>query len=103
MSSNVAATAYTLTVPGARLHYEVRGSGPVLALIGAPMDGAGRLLAGIDDLYATFRREGAEAAMVKFFALTGPDGSAVVDRPTTSDPLPPPCGRPRTPRSSSRI
>lgn len=184
--SSVAATTYTLTVPGARLHYEVRGSGPVLALIGAPMDSAGfaapaaelaaghtvvtydprgisrstrddpeadlspettaddvarlltalgsgpapvfgssggaitglvlairhpgvvstliahepplvrllpdadRLLAGLDDLYATFRREGAEAAMVKFFALTGPDGPAVVNLPATSDPLPPP-------------
>lgn len=185
--SSVAATTYTLTVPGARLHYEVRGSGPALALIGAPMDSAGfaalatelaaghtvvtydprgisrstrddpdadlspettaddvarlltalgsdpapvlgssggaitglvlatrhpgvvstliahepplvrllpdadRLLAGLDDLYATFRREGAEAAMVKFFALTGPDGPAVVDRPATAaGPLPPP-------------
>ncbi|GAA2354703.1 hydrolase [Catellatospora methionotrophica] len=27
-----------LAVPGARLHYEVRGSGPLLVLIGAPMD-----------------------------------------------------------------
>jgi pimeloyl-ACP methyl ester carboxylesterase len=28
----------TLTVPGARLHYEVRGSGPLVVLAGAPMD-----------------------------------------------------------------
>ncbi|WP_028938464.1 alpha/beta fold hydrolase [Pseudonocardia spinosispora] len=27
----------TLTVPGARLHYEVRGSGPLVVLLGAPM------------------------------------------------------------------
>ncbi len=27
-----------LEVPGARLHYEVRGAGPLLVLIGAPMD-----------------------------------------------------------------
>jgi pimeloyl-ACP methyl ester carboxylesterase len=30
----------TLDVPGARLHYETRGSGPTLLLIpGGPMDG----------------------------------------------------------------
>jgi pimeloyl-ACP methyl ester carboxylesterase len=28
----------TLTVPGAHLHYEVRGSGPLVVLAGAPMD-----------------------------------------------------------------
>jgi pimeloyl-ACP methyl ester carboxylesterase len=33
-------TSHTLAVPGARLHYEVRGSGPVLALIGSPMNAA---------------------------------------------------------------
>ncbi|WP_405798352.1 alpha/beta fold hydrolase [Streptomyces sp. NBC_01506] len=31
------ATTHTLGVPGARLRYEVRGSGPVLVLTGAPM------------------------------------------------------------------
>jgi len=30
-------TAGSLGVPGARLHYEVRGSGPVVVLVGAPM------------------------------------------------------------------
>ncbi|TDC87246.1 alpha/beta hydrolase [Actinomadura sp. 7K507] len=30
----------TLRVPGARLHYEVRGSGPLVALVGAPMGAA---------------------------------------------------------------
>ncbi|MFX0578143.1 alpha/beta fold hydrolase [Nocardia nepalensis] len=34
------ATAHTLDVPGARLHYEVRGSGPLVVLVGAPMDAA---------------------------------------------------------------
>lgn len=29
--------AHTIAVPGANLHYEVRGSGPVLAVIGSPM------------------------------------------------------------------
>jgi pimeloyl-ACP methyl ester carboxylesterase len=33
-------TTHTLTVPGAQLHYEVRGSGPVLAVIGSPMSAA---------------------------------------------------------------
>jgi pimeloyl-ACP methyl ester carboxylesterase len=31
----------TLEVPGARLHYEVRGQGPLIVLCGAPMDAAG--------------------------------------------------------------
>jgi pimeloyl-ACP methyl ester carboxylesterase len=30
-------TTHTLAVPGARLHYEVRGAGPVVAVIGSPM------------------------------------------------------------------
>ncbi|KAB2346463.1 alpha/beta fold hydrolase [Actinomadura rudentiformis] len=33
-------TMQTLDVPGARLHYEVRGEGPLVALVGAPMDAA---------------------------------------------------------------
>ena len=33
-------TTGTLRVPGARLYYEVRGSGPLVALVGAPMDAA---------------------------------------------------------------
>ena len=32
-----AVTAGTLGAPGARLYYEVRGTGPMLALVGAPM------------------------------------------------------------------
>ncbi|MGQ4385249.1 alpha/beta fold hydrolase [Streptomyces sp. SAS_270] len=31
------ATHHTLDVPGARLHYEIRGSGPLLLVTGAPM------------------------------------------------------------------
>ena len=31
-------TARTLEVPGARLYYEVRGQGPLVVLVGAPMD-----------------------------------------------------------------
>jgi pimeloyl-ACP methyl ester carboxylesterase len=34
----VAVTAESLAVPGARLHYEVRGTGPLVVLVGAPMD-----------------------------------------------------------------
>ncbi|ASF07517.1 putative hydrolase [Nocardia brasiliensis NBRC 14402] len=33
-------SAHTLPVPGAELHYEVRGSGPLIVLVGAPMDAA---------------------------------------------------------------
>lgn len=38
---NITATSRTLDVPGARLHYEVRGLGPVLMLIGLPMASTG--------------------------------------------------------------
>ncbi|MFB7916575.1 alpha/beta fold hydrolase [Streptomyces sp. NPDC056061] len=31
-------THHTLDVPGARLHYEVRGTGPLLLVMGSPMD-----------------------------------------------------------------
>src|SRR5437868_9232212 len=37
-SSSLAPTAQTLEVPGARLYYEVRGRGPLVVLVGAPMD-----------------------------------------------------------------
>src|SRR3954469_17369549 len=30
----------SITVPGARLHYEIRGSGPLLLVIGSPMAAA---------------------------------------------------------------
>jgi pimeloyl-ACP methyl ester carboxylesterase len=36
--STVPVTAQTLRVPDATLYYEVRGSGPLVALVGAPMD-----------------------------------------------------------------
>ncbi len=39
---------HTLDVPGARLYYERRGSGPLLLLIGSPMDSTGFVaLAGV--------------------------------------------------------
>ena len=34
-------TPSTLDVPGAQLYYEVRGSGPVIMMVGAPMDSSG--------------------------------------------------------------
>ncbi|WP_052665197.1 alpha/beta fold hydrolase [Nitriliruptor alkaliphilus] len=40
MSATVPSTSDLLRVPGAQLHHEVRGYGPVVALVGAPM-GAG--------------------------------------------------------------
>lgn len=43
-------TSHTLDVPGASLHYDVRGSGPLLMMIGAPMDGSG--FAGLAPLFA---------------------------------------------------
>jgi len=37
-TSSAPATTRTLQVPGARLYYEVRGTGPLVVLAGAPMD-----------------------------------------------------------------
>ena len=37
-TSSLAPTAQTLDVPGARLYYEVRGKGPLVVLVGGPMD-----------------------------------------------------------------
>ena len=36
-----AVAVHTLDVPGARLHYEVRGAGPLLLMIGSPMGARG--------------------------------------------------------------
>ena len=36
-----APTVHTLDVPGARLYYQRRGSGPLLLMIGSPMDSTG--------------------------------------------------------------
>jgi pimeloyl-ACP methyl ester carboxylesterase len=37
-SSTVRATSHLIEIPGGRLYYEVRGQGPLVALVGAPMD-----------------------------------------------------------------
>jgi pimeloyl-ACP methyl ester carboxylesterase len=49
-TSTVPATAETLRVPDALLHYEVRGQGPLVVLVGAPMDA--RSFAPLADLLA---------------------------------------------------
>jgi pimeloyl-ACP methyl ester carboxylesterase len=43
-------TTHTLDVPGARLYYERRGAGPLLLLVGSPLDSAG--FAGLADALA---------------------------------------------------
>lgn len=43
-------TTGTLRVPDARLHYEVRGQGPLIALVGSPMDA--QAFEGVADLLA---------------------------------------------------
>lgn len=48
--STAPATVRALKVPGARLHYEVRGEGPLVVLVGAPMDA--RAFAPLADLLA---------------------------------------------------
>ncbi|MDH6196875.1 pimeloyl-ACP methyl ester carboxylesterase [Mycobacterium frederiksbergense] len=40
MTTSSSLSTHTVTVPGARLHYEVRGEGPVLLILGAPMAAA---------------------------------------------------------------
>jgi pimeloyl-ACP methyl ester carboxylesterase len=40
MTSTSRLSTRTVTVPGARLHYEVRGDGPLLVILGAPMSAA---------------------------------------------------------------
>ena len=42
MTASFAPTARTLEFPGARLYHEVCGKGPLLLLVGAPMDAGGR-------------------------------------------------------------
>jgi pimeloyl-ACP methyl ester carboxylesterase len=49
-TSHAPATAGTLRAPGVRLHYEVRGEGPLIVLVGAPMDA--RPFAPLADLLA---------------------------------------------------
>lgn len=49
-STTVPASSRTLEVPGARLYYEVRGNGPLVVLVGAPMDA--RSFAPLADLLA---------------------------------------------------
>jgi pimeloyl-ACP methyl ester carboxylesterase len=50
MNPTIPVTVDTLRVPDARLHYEVRGQGPLLALVAAPMDA--RSFAPVADLLA---------------------------------------------------
>jgi pimeloyl-ACP methyl ester carboxylesterase len=50
-TTTVTVTTGSLEVPGARLYYEVRGNGPLLVLVGAPMDADA--FAPLADLLAT--------------------------------------------------
>jgi pimeloyl-ACP methyl ester carboxylesterase len=50
-TTTVPATVATLEVPDGRLHYEVRGRGPLVVLVGAPMDATS--FAPLADLLAT--------------------------------------------------
>ncbi|WP_433734277.1 alpha/beta fold hydrolase [Nocardia sp. CA-129566] len=53
MTPTSTAAAHTLDVPGAQLHYQVRGTGPLVVLVGAPMDAAA--FAPLAELLATDR------------------------------------------------
>ena len=50
-TSSLSVSTSTLSVPGAELYYELRGAGPLLVLVGAPMDAAS--FAPVADLLAT--------------------------------------------------
>lgn len=70
-------TGHTLEVSGASLHYEVRGSGPVLAVIGAPM--ASSFFGGLADLLAADRT-------VVTYDPRGSERSTVTDRTQATTP-----------------
>ncbi|ALG10425.1 alpha/beta fold hydrolase [Kibdelosporangium phytohabitans] len=65
-------TAGVLEVPDARLHYEVRGAGPTLVLVGAPMDATA--FAPIADLMSRdFRVVTTDPRGIRRSRLTDPD------------------------------
>lgn len=80
-------TNHTLDVPGARLHYEVRGAGPLLLVMGAPMAAAAFRAAG---------RRARNPAPVITHDLRGISGSPLDDPSRTP---PPSCGRTTSPPS----
>ena len=74
---NPTAAAHHLDVPGASIYYEVRGSGPLLALIGAPMGGSG--FAALADLIAS-------QYTVLTYDPRGSEHSTVADRTEVTTP-----------------
>lgn len=70
-------TAQQLQVPGARLHYEVAGSGPVLALVGLPMTG---------DYFQALARELADSFTVVTYDPRGFGRSSIEDPEQDSTP-----------------
>ncbi|MFZ0217927.1 MAG: alpha/beta hydrolase [Candidatus Dormiibacterota bacterium] len=74
---NELSTDHVLEVPGARLHYEVGGSGPLLALIGAPMDSSG---------FVALRRELVDSYTVVTYDPRGISRSTVADPSADAPP-----------------
>ena len=74
---STAAATHRLDFPGASIYYEVRGSGPLLALIGAPMGGSG--FAALADLMASHYT-------VVTYDPRGSEHSTVVDRTEITTP-----------------
>jgi pimeloyl-ACP methyl ester carboxylesterase len=70
-------TTHYLDVPGASIYYEVRGSGPLLALIGAPMGSSG--FAALADLMAS-------QYTVLTYDPRGSEHSTVTDRTEITTP-----------------
>lgn len=87
-------TTHTLHVPGARLHYEVRGSGPLLLVMGAPMD-AGAFAPLADALASNHTVVTHDPRGISGSTLDDPEQDSTPScGPTTS----PPCSTPSGPR-----
>jgi pimeloyl-ACP methyl ester carboxylesterase len=73
----ISVTTHQLEVPGARIYYQLRGSGPLLALIGAPLGSSG--FAALADLMAS------EYTVVTYDPR-GSEHSTVTDRTEITTP-----------------
>ena len=74
---NASVATHQLDIPGASIHYEVRGSGPLLALIAAPMGSSG---------FAALAELMAEHYTVVTYDPRGSGHTTVADRTETTTP-----------------
>ena len=74
---NASVATHQLDIPGASIHYEVRGSGPLLALIAAPMGSSG---------FAALAELMAQHYTVVTYDPRGSEHTTVADRTETTTP-----------------